>query len=67
MSRDKKSYDMTKNNVLAGFVCMDCRVLARCIFRGNQWDTIALEACDEGQGLYCNPNEQKCSSNIGNF
>jgi hypothetical protein len=44
---------------------MDCTVLARCVFRGNQWDAIALEACDPGQGLYCNANEQRCSSSPG--
>jgi 7-cyano-7-deazaguanine synthase in queuosine biosynthesis len=49
----------------AGFVCMDCRVLARCVFRNNGWDTIPLEACDEGQNLYCNANEQRCSPNLG--
>lgn len=44
---------------------MDCSVLARCVFRNNGWDTIALEFCDAGQGLYCNANEQKCSASPG--
>lgn len=44
---------------------MDCSVLARCVFRNNGWDTIPLEVCDAGQGLYCHANEQRCSSNSG--
>jgi len=48
-----------------GFVCMDCSVLARCVYRNNGWDTIPLEYCDAGQGLYCHANEQRCSANPG--
>lgn len=48
-----------------GFVCMNCRILARCVFRGNMWDTIALEACDEAQGFYCHASEGRCSQNPG--
>lgn len=44
---------------------MDCQVLGRCVFRNNQWDTIPVEACDAGQGLYCHANEQRCSPNPG--
>ncbi|KAL7026980.1 hypothetical protein ACKWTF_005255 [Chironomus riparius] len=65
LSIDTAYQDSCATRQAPGFVCMDCRVLARCIFRGNQWDTIALEACDEGQGLFCNPNEQRCSANTG--
>lgn len=46
---------------------MDCSVLARCVFRNGHWETIALEACDAGQGLYCHANEGKCSANPGKF
>lgn len=49
----------------AGFICMDCSVLARCVFRNNGWDTIPLEVCDAGQNLYCHANEQRCSSSPG--
>jgi len=48
-----------------GFVCMDCSILARCVFRNNGWDTVPLEVCDAGQNLFCHANEQRCSSNPG--
>lgn len=44
---------------------MDCNVLARCVFRNNGWDTVPLESCDAGQGLYCHANEQRCSASPG--
>lgn len=44
---------------------MDCSILARCVFRNNGWDTVPLEYCDAGQGLFCNTNEQRCSSGPG--
>lgn len=48
-----------------GFVCMDCSILARCVFRNNAWEAIPLELCDAGQNLFCNANEQRCSSSPG--
>lgn len=51
--------------VCIGFICSDCQTLARCIYRNGHWETIWLEACDAGQGLYCNANEQACSPNPG--
>lgn len=49
-----------------GFVCTaDCSSLARCVFRNNVWETIPLQRCDAGQGLFCNANEQACSRNPG--
>ena len=50
---------------IIGFVCMDCSILARCVFRNNGWDTVPLEVCDAGQNQFCNANEQRCSANPG--
>lgn len=55
-----------KNKFVAlGFVCMECSILARCVFRNNGWEAIPLELCDAGQNLYCNANEQRCSASPG--
>lgn len=40
--------------------CTNCNTVSRCVFQNGQWETYDVETC-EGNDVFCNIDEQKCS------
>lgn len=50
---------------LNGFICIGCDVLAVCIKRNDEWETIPVELCATNDGYQCNAIEGVCSNKTG--
>jgi len=61
-SVSKYSMDSCADRQQPGFICMNCEILATCLYRNNTWETIPLEVCDPDQGLYCNVRNHSCEN-----